>query len=115
MISVDEYVRYALFYVEKAVAISESRGASKIVIINDRTGFSKKKNNDSTLKAGIKLLAKTVQKYYPERLKTMCLLKSTWFLRLIFTIISVFLAKETKDKMKFISKNEDLLQFFTKD
>ncbi len=115
MITIDDFVRYALFYVEKAIAISESQGASKIVIINDRSGFSKSKNNDSSLKSGIKLLAKTVSDYYPERLKTMCLLKSTWFLRLIFTIISIFLAKETKDKMKFINKNEDLLPYFNKD
>ena len=44
----------------------------------------------------------------------MYLIKSTWFLRFIFTIMSPFIDTKTKEKMKFI-KVEDLKYYFDED
>ena len=44
----------------------------------------------------------------------MYFLKSTWFLRFIFAIMSPFIGAKTKNKMKFIKVSE-LKEFFDED
>ena len=83
----------------------------QLSIIYDRTGMSMK-HFDYKLFGIARRIADMVQICYAERLGVIYVLGANWFYHKMFAIISVLLTKKTKDKVKLLSKHEDLLKYF---
>jgi hypothetical protein len=110
----DEAVRYFIFMLEKGIKEAEKLGSTKIVVLYDRKGYSKKNHDPQTVDT-MKKLMPILQDYYPERLEMFYVNGANWFYRMMFDIVKAFLSKKTIEKVKVLAGVEDLLQYFDKE
>jgi len=110
--SVDQTIRFGVYTIEKGVNLMKEVGTSQVCVIWDREGFDQKKNFDKSILTVMKQLVGILQDFYAERLEQVYILKPNWFFKMIFGLIKPFLSDKTKNKVKLINKNEELLNYF---
>jgi len=110
----DESVRYFVYMLEKGLQEAEKLGSSKVVVLYDRKGYSKKNHDPKTVDT-MKKLMPILQDYYPERLEVFDVLGANWFYRMMFDVVKVFLSQKTIEKVKVLAGVEDLLNYFDKE
>lgn len=112
---IDEVMRFAVYSLEKGIALAEKKGQSdQICLLYDRRGFSYS-NFDRKLFGVAQSLVGMLQDNYAERLGNMYVLGANWSYWLMFKLVSPFLSQRTKDKIKLIYTNEQLLEYFDGD
>jgi len=108
----DKTIRFGVYMIEKGVNKMKENGASHVCVLWDREGFDQKKNFDKSILTVMKQLVGILQDFYAERLEQVYILKPNWFFKMIFGLIKPFLSDKTKNKVKLINKNEELLNYF---
>lgn len=110
--SIDETIRFGVYSIEQGIQKMKDLGTSKICVIWDREGFDQKKNFDSSIITIMKQLLGILQDFYAERLDVVYILKPNWFFKMVFGMVKPFLSEKTKNKLKLVNKNEELLNYF---
>jgi hypothetical protein len=111
---IEETLKFCVYCIEQGIKLMEQAGSTKMVVIWDREGFTRK-NFDSSMFGLLKKLIGILQDFYAERLAVMYVLHSNWFFKSLFAAVKPFLAEKSKQKVKIIDKPADLLKFFDKD
>lgn len=57
------------------------------------------------------MLGQHLQDYYPERLKIALVVHSNWLVKIVVSMIKVFLSKSTKEKIAIVKNNKHLLDY----
>lgn len=108
-------MKFAVHLIEKGCKVAdESTTDGKVCVLWDRQGFTMK-NFDRRFMGLMKKLTGVLQDNYAERLDSIFILNPNWFFKTMFKVVRPFLNQKTKDKIKLVSKNADLLKWFSSD
>eukprot|EP00743_Colponemidia_sp_Colp-15_P005809 GILK01006244.1.p1 GENE.GILK01006244.1~~GILK01006244.1.p1 ORF type:complete len:256 (+),score=43.00 GILK01006244.1:53-820(+) len=108
---VRETMRFAIYLLEEGIKRAEESGVDQVVVLFDRKGVSVK-NFDRSLFGMMKELSGMLQAYYAERLACFYVLHVNWIYWTLYKIVSPFLNKRTKEKIKILKHPSDLLNYF---
>lgn len=109
---VADSIRFGIYLLEQGIKLADAVGQSKLCVIWDREGFTKK-NYDPSVFTTMKELSGVLQDFYAERLQSCYILHPNWFFKAMFTLIKPLLNDRTKAKIKIIDKIADLQKYFT--
>ena len=84
---------------------------TKVVAIFDYSKFTRK-NSDLEL---AKVMISVMNKYYPERLRRVFVINQPWTLSLLWSVVEPLLDPDTRKKITFVKKQEELGKSFAED
>lgn len=108
---VGDIVKFAVYIIERAVALSDKYGSRQVSVIYDRDGQTSA-NRDPELMKVTTDLATMFQDYYAERLACFYVLHVNWFYKTMWTLAKPLLAQKTRDKIEILSDPSELLKYF---
>eukprot|EP01017_Pseudomicrothorax_dubius_P036520 TRINITY_DN5236_c0_g1_i1.p1 TRINITY_DN5236_c0_g1~~TRINITY_DN5236_c0_g1_i1.p1 ORF type:complete len:202 (+),score=34.99 TRINITY_DN5236_c0_g1_i1:274-879(+) len=114
-VTVAESLLFGIYLLEQGLHQAEVLGSGKVCVLWDREGFDRSKNFDSSLSDLMKQMTKVLQEYYAEVLDNMYILHANWFFKMMWAIVSPFINKRTRDKVKVIDEIERLKDTFDVD
>ena len=94
--------------------IKEENRNPQIACIYDRTGMTGANRDSQIVKLAYRMIG-TLQDFYCERLGEFIVIGANTAFWIANGLIKPFLAKKTREKIKLVYKDEELLQFFNKD
>lgn len=95
----EPYLLAQMYVAERAIAMTElaSKGRNeKLMVVMDSKHYD---STHSPTTATIRYASTLMQAHYPERLKKLVIMSPPIWLRLLFIVLSPFLAKKTKEKI----------------
>lgn len=84
----------------------------RISIIWDRKDFDKEKHFDEELKEFLEPKRQIFVNYFIEKLDEMYILHINWVFRSLFTVAKIFLKESYREKIKLLSDEKSLLEFY---
>jgi len=111
---VENSIRLGVYLLETGIKLADDVGQTKLCVIWDREGFTKK-NYDPSVFTTLRELSGVLQDFYAERLHSLYILYPNWFFKTMFTLVKPLLNEKTKSKIKIIDKVSDLYKYFTAD
>mmetsp|Transcript_45239 Transcript_45239/g.60034 ORF Transcript_45239/g.60034 Transcript_45239/m.60034 type:complete len:196 (+) Transcript_45239:284-871(+) len=107
----EQLVRYGIFVIEKAIEKIEREGLQPYIhCIYDRTGMTSANRDSALIKFAFRM-ATMMQDFYCERLGNFYVVGANWVYWAAFKLIKPFLAQKTREKIKLIDRNEQLLEW----
>jgi len=108
-------MKFVVYLIEKGTKLADELNPDgKICVLWDRKGFTMK-NFDRRFLGMMKSMTGVLQDNYAERMDSVYILNPNWFFKAMFKITRPFLNQKTKDKIKIISKQAELLKYFDSD
>ena len=106
---IDDLMRYGIFCVEQAMKrIKEEDRNPQIACIYDRTGMTGANRDSQIVKMAYRMIG-TLQDFYCERLGEFIVIGANTAFWIANGLIKPFLAKKTREKIKLVYKDEELL------
>jgi hypothetical protein len=99
--TIDEIQKVIAYNLDKASRICDKNGTTQMCVIFDRTNMTNKK--EKIWLPIYKEMSTMIQDYYPERLHQAYVLHLNWFGKLMYGLCKPFIAKKTRNKVKFLS------------
>lgn len=110
----DQEFKFAMYILEKGKELSKNSVDGKIVVLWDRTGFSKK--NFSRKYVGMmKKAVKVMSDVYPELLYRFYVIRPNFLFKTFLLLCKPFMSQRTKSKFKLITDLKQLKEFFSDD
>jgi hypothetical protein len=96
-------VRFLVYNLERAIAVTEKCGLEKINLMIDYEGF---RIRDSPPMSTNKWVISVLQDHYPERLYRGYVVNPGFFFRVVINLLRPFLDPVTKDKIQLCSNHK---------
>jgi len=104
----EQRIKYLIYIMETAIKHMPP-GVERITWILDFSDYGNRVNSPDG-----KVVARNsqhiLQNHYPERLGLLFVVNAPWFFWLLYTIVSPFLERKTKEKIRFISGSKEELR-----